>query len=528
MRVGSQRVRRGALVCATISAYVLITAASVFGSVAIVPGPVPVPVNQPPVTGVGSGDGQPTVPAEVLPATTVPTTTVPATTVPATTVPVTTVPATTSPGPSSPGPITAGSTVPPRPTLPGATTTTRSTATTPGNATTTGSSTTTGGSTTTIPTTPAALRVALAAALNGSTSAEPSAYVSIEGVGAAFEVQPDAARLPASTQKIYTLATAMLQLGVDYRFVTQVRATTAPDPAGIVRGDLLVVAGGDPTMHTSDLRRLAAEVFAGGVRSVTGSVTLDDSRFDAVRVNPGWKDRFSPGEVGALSAFVVDGNHGRDQIGDPGLANLARFSAALRAAGVSVAGPPRRVGGTPTGAVVVTHRSEPLSEIAKRVGKDSDNTYAEVLLKELAAATPPASTAAGAVIIAERARSLGVPAPAAQYDGSGLSSLDRTTTRAEVAWMSAVDRSSVGPTFRASLAVSCVDGTMRSRLCGTTQRRVIAKTGTLDGVTGLTGFVTTASGRKVTFSFLLNQVASVAKGRAAIDQALTLIASYPG
>jgi serine-type D-Ala-D-Ala carboxypeptidase/endopeptidase (penicillin-binding protein 4) len=369
----------------------------------------------------------------------------------------------------------------------------------------------------------------MSVALAGATSDEPSAFVSIEGIGAVFDVQPDAPRLPASTQKVYTSATALLQLGAEHRFITRIRVTAPIEADGRMNGDVVVVAGGDPSLRSSDLRQLAKEVANTGIKTVAGGIVFDDTRFDSLKVSPGWKPSFTPGEVGTLSAFVVDGNHARDQVADPGMANAMRFAGALKAAGVTVVGSVARgVAPAPAGNVVAIHQSEPLAVLSKRIGKDSDNTYAELVLKELSATPGPGTTAAGAAAVAARAKVLGVPEPIAQYDGSGLSALDRTTTRAEVSWMIGVDRSSMGAVFRSTLAVSCVDGTMRSRLCGPMAGRVTAKTGTLAGVTGLTGFVTTASGRRATFSILLNRVGSVARGRAAIDQAITLLASYAG
>jgi serine-type D-Ala-D-Ala carboxypeptidase/endopeptidase (penicillin-binding protein 4) len=76
------------------------------------------------------------------------------------------------------------------------------------------------------------------------------------------------------------------------------------------------------------------------------------------------------------------------------------------------------------------------------------------------------------------------------------------------------------------LAITCVDGTLKSRTCGTPAAgKVFAKSGSIDNVVALTGVTATASGRPVTFAFLLNNVRSARLGRVAIDAALNEIVS---
>ena len=75
-------------------------------------------------------------------------------------------------------------------------------------------------------------------------------------------------------------------------------------------------------------------------------------------------------------------------------------------------------------------------------------------------------------------------------------------------------------------ASTCVDGTLRSRMCKTAAAsRVQAKTGALDNVVGISGYTTTVSGRSVTFSILLNAVPSATRARAAADLALAAISA---
>jgi serine-type D-Ala-D-Ala carboxypeptidase/endopeptidase (penicillin-binding protein 4) len=334
--------------------------------------------------------------------------------------------------------------------------------------------------------------------------------------------------LPASTQKIYVAATALSVFGPDHRFETVVRATT--NSSGTVN-DLTVVAGGDPSFSSGDLRDLAKQVRAAGITTVTGRVMVDDSLFDRSVTAPGWKPEFSPGEVGLLNAFLIDGNHRNDAAtkADAGLGNLARFKAELVKAGVTIGSTAQlvRVEGQPTGDVVATIRSAPLSELVTTMLKRSENTYAETLLKQVGTAKGQGSTQSGVNAVAGYHGRLGVATPVMMVDGSGLSDLNRSTALGQVTFLSKVAASGKGEAFRGSLSVACVDGTLRSRMCGTpAANNVRAKTGSLNGVTTLAGYVTTAGGRPVVFSMLLSGVPSTARARAAIDRALILIASY--
>ncbi|WP_282202985.1 D-alanyl-D-alanine carboxypeptidase/D-alanyl-D-alanine endopeptidase [Kitasatospora fiedleri] len=93
--------------------------------------------------------------------------------------------------------------------------------------------------------------------------------------------------LPASTMKLVTSAAALDALGTGYRFGTDVLATGRSD-AGVLRGDLVLRGGGDPSLLSQDLDALARQVADSGVRLVTGSLGYDASRYDDVPLGSGW------------------------------------------------------------------------------------------------------------------------------------------------------------------------------------------------------------------------------------------------
>jgi serine-type D-Ala-D-Ala carboxypeptidase/endopeptidase (penicillin-binding protein 4) len=371
-------------------------------------------------------------------------------------------------------------------------------------------------------TTPAELRAQVDAAL--APIAGISALITVEGIGTVAEREADTGRIPASTQKIYAGAASLLQIGPEATFLTEIRSSATP-ANGLLLGDLVVRAGGDPSLSASGLTDLAKQVAKTGLKTVSGGLVVDETRYDSLRINPGWKTKFTPGEVGVLSAFSVDGNHRGTSSLDPALANLVTFRAALKANGVIVVGGDRTGTLGSGGPVLASRTSAPLRDLVSFAMKKSDNTYAELLMKEIGARAGNGSTAGGIGAVRGQFDRFGIASPL-MVDGSGLSSLNRSTARQQVQWLSKIRVSPAGVAFRAALPIGCVDGTMKSRFCGTSAAtKVVAKTGTLDFITALAGYTTTANGRVVTFSMIGNSLKSTSAARLAMDKALVAVTS---
>lgn len=419
--------------------------------------------------------------------------------------------------------VVAGPTTPPT-TIP-TTMIVTETSTAPTTPTTTPTATRLGGTVTTVrppATTVVELRARIEAALAKSSAASLGVLVAADGDAPLYERNADTALVPASTQKLYVAGAALALLGPQAHYQTDVLAN-APVAANVLRGDLVIRPSGDPSFGITQLSSLAASVRAAGVASVDGSLVLDDSRYDRTVRVASWKAKFSPGESGWLSAFAVDGNHRNDPatIADPAMANLARFRAALVAKGVSVSGPDTRGSASASSRVIASVTSASVADLVASFVKRSDNTSAELVTKELGARTATGSTADGVRAIGFYFDQLAVTRPQVQEDGSGLSSNNRSSARVQVRFLQRALAGPHGDALRRSLAITCVDGTLKSRTCGTPAAgKVFAKSGSIDNVVALTGVTTTGSGRPVTFSFLLNGVRSSRLGRVAVDAAL--------
>ncbi len=301
------------------------------------------------------------------------------------------------------------------------------------------------------------------------------------------------ALVPASNQKLPVAYAALSLLGPGYRFHTEVvgSGTLVGD---VWHGDLWLRGFGDPTLEPSDLQALAAEVASWGIRRVDGAVIGDESWFDARRVAPGWRPSFYIGQSPPLSALVVDRGRYRGRTSaNPPLAAASLFRQALVAAGVPVAGRSRSGSLTTVGLPLARDLSEPLADIVRFMGRESDNYTAEVLVKQLGALyAEQGSTAAGVRVIRDVLEAAGVPLAGVRLaDGSGLSRLDRLTASAVVALLEAgLAEADLRDAFLDSLAVAGVDGTLEDRLESRPARgQVIAKTGTTSGASALSGFV---------------------------------------
>lgn len=306
-----------------------------------------------------------------------------------------------------------------------------------------------------------------------------------------FEANAGRSLAPASAEKLAVSFAALRLLGPGFRFRTEVVGDGVL--AGRVwQGNLFLVGLGDPTLAESDLRLLARDLKAWGIRRVTGRVVGDERHFDSRRDAPGWKPSYLGLESAPLSALSVDDLHGTGANGSAAAAARA-FTTALERRGIAVGGRPS-TGRAPASALPLAQDlSEPLSAIVRTMNRVSDNFISEMLLKELGASVARnGSTTAGALIVAGELRAAGVPVAGVRIaDGSGLSLRDRLTAQALVAILRAgLDDPEISDAFVTSLAVAGISGTLERRLERRPARgRVIAKTGTTRIASALAGFV---------------------------------------
>jgi len=252
------------------------------------------------------------------------------------------------------------------------------------------------------------------------------------------------------------------------------------------------------------LFEVRAEVRTGppGIRRLN---VLAESSRDGIRLVV--RGEAPPGEVVSLSR----------KVDLPALYTGHVLRRVLEAHGIQVKGKVR-LGTVPPGAQVLhAAESEPLDAVLRRLNKHSSNFVAEMLLRALSAAAGDVpGTTAGGVFQVESFLEKEVGLRRGTYvlrNGSGLNDANRFSPRhvlRVLAW--AHGRFATMPEFLASLPVAGRDGTLRSRMEGTVAAgNVRAKTGTLSHVSALAGYLLTAGGERMAFSFMVNDY----EGRAA-------------
>ena len=123
-----------------------------------------------------------------------------------------------------------------------------------------------------------------------------------------FARKPGRARILASNTKIFTTAAALGRFRPDGRLETS--AWSVDDVSDGISQGLYLRGGGDPTLSTTGLARLAARVRAAGVVSVVGPLRYDDTFLDRVTTVP--QHGITSERVGTLSGLTIDGGSSSD------------------------------------------------------------------------------------------------------------------------------------------------------------------------------------------------------------------------
>src|SRR5437870_13233645 len=157
--------------------------------------------------------------------------------------------------------------------------------------------------------------------------------------------------------------------------------------------------------------------------------------------------------------------------------------------------------------VLASYQSKPLVEDVRVINKVSQNLHAEILLRLLGREKGTAGTVEGGLeVLRGFLNQAGVPNDQyVFYDGSGLSRQNLVTPHAVVQLLRYAALQPWGASFRDTLPVSGIDGSLSDRFKSLDlQGRIYAKTGALGGVKSLSEYVTTKHGEQFAFSILTN------------------------
>jgi D-alanyl-D-alanine carboxypeptidase/D-alanyl-D-alanine-endopeptidase (penicillin-binding protein 4) len=329
-------------------------------------------------------------------------------------------------------------------------------------------------------------------------------------------LQPEKSFTPASATKVVTAAVALDVLGPTFTYSTNVYGTV--DPSGSVN-DLFLVGGGDPvltraeypatekyaTINGTPLEKLADAIVAAGVKRIAGAVVGVDNRYDNKRYIDVWPDAFHSTEAGPLGALVVDdgllmGNELKPD--DPAISAASELRVLLEARGVGVGAVSRHDPTPPNGKPIASVSSAPLTQIIQEMLVNSDNNTAELLLKEIGfSAKKIGSTEAGLSTVREKLSQWKIGSDSQLFDGSGLASGNRISCNTFISILTRFD--TVLPNL---LAVAGVSGTIRDAFTNESVNTVLrGKTGTLNGVKSLVGYLPIENSDPVIFSLIMNR-----------------------
>ncbi|MXZ29349.1 MAG: hypothetical protein F4236_04005 [Acidimicrobiia bacterium] len=371
-----------------------------------------------------------------------------------------------------------------------------------------------------------------------------------------FVKDPEVPLTPASLQKLATAHAALSALGPDFTYRTAAIAESAPSD-GVLPSDLYLLGGGDPLLATTEyaallaalgaeatpLDDLAGDLVAGGLTRIDGAVIAVESRYDDAGAVASWPAEWvQVGAVGTLNPVALNqgfqtpegilATAGLLPEPAPALRTAVLFDDMLEARNVRI---PARPG------VAAPERdfseylelgrieSAPLSSYLRFMLTESDNTTAELLLKEVGRAwSGRGSTLDGALatleLLAEDAGQPVLVFPPA--DGSGLSPDNQLTCR-QVGTILEIGGPE-GP-LASYLPVVGESGTLRNRFADSAAvGRVRAKTGSLPGVSSLAGFVTGSDDRPITFAAILNgETLAAIDADAFLQQLLEILVAHP-
>ncbi|MEM9458594.1 MAG: D-alanyl-D-alanine carboxypeptidase/D-alanyl-D-alanine-endopeptidase [Myxococcota bacterium] len=304
----------------------------------------------------------------------------------------------------------------------------------------------------------------------------------------------------------------------------------APSGATVVNFNTFVV-------HARPGTTVGSPILAGVDPPVSGIALRTEATTEAGRRRKLLADYDAEGDgitLGLRGTLGVDSGSGqyRYPVDDPTIYAGAVLGLMLERNGIKLGRRKPRAGSVPRDArLVASHRSAPLGVLIRAVNKFSNNFMAEQILKTLDASPGPATFEGALARVRAHLEALGVPrAGLSLGNGSGLYDTNRVSPAQLTTLLAAVHRDvRIRPDYMASLSIMGVDGTTRSRLAKSSRRGwVRVKTGTLNGVSALSGYAGAPGRPPVAFSILINGIrrSETSQARTVQNAVAELLALY--
>ncbi|MGB5529506.1 MAG: D-alanyl-D-alanine carboxypeptidase/D-alanyl-D-alanine-endopeptidase [Ignavibacteriaceae bacterium] len=316
--------------------------------------------------------------------------------------------------------------------------------------------------------------------------------------------------IPASNTKLFTSVVALELMGGDYLISTKILSDDHNFSDGIIDGNIYIKGFGNPVFGSDDLDELVKQLYELGIRKIIGDVVGDDTYFDKVYSRDDWiNEERANVKLPPISALVIDRNRttvtkkrrGRYRtyfvnVQNPPLFAAKKFKDILTSYGIEVQGNPIS-SRTTDSAKTLVESSIRLRDLLQLINKKSDNFFAECLFKNIGAvySGQQGNSFFSTQAILSYIRDNGIYSEDTQIvDGSGISRFDQVTVGALTGLLEKIYFNINNfEDFYNSLSIAGVDGTLEDRMVGTlAQNNFRGKTGTLNGVSSLSGYLTTA------------------------------------
>ena len=318
----------------------------------------------------------------------------------------------------------------------------------------------------------------------------------LDGDSVLYQYQARQLLRPASTMKLVTAITALDRLGVNYEYQTRFYYTGSVVDS-VLTGNLYCVGGFDPSLTADDVAVMAESIRQAGIRSIRGSIVADKQMKELLDYGEGWCwDDDNP--------MLIPLTIGRKDI------FLPTMLRELERQGIDVRDAKLVDNGTmPGGARHLSTYRHSIDTILNHMLKESDNFYAESMFYQTAASAGrrPAKASDVRMLTKQLIKRLGLGGnPYKIADGSGLSLYNYVSAELLVRLLRyAYSKPDIFDHLLPALPTAGVDGTLKKRMTdGAARGNVMAKTGTLTGISSLAGYLTTASGRQLCFA-IINQ-----------------------
>lgn len=371
-----------------------------------------------------------------------------------------------------------------------------------------------------------------------------------------------ASLIPASTTKLLTTETALSLLGEKFKWVTQLEYSGTIDQDGVLNGNIYVVGSGDPSLGTgkagaSTYRDIVSDFTLAmadkGIKKVNGEIFIQTAVFKenkteklpenivwldhnnyflpigtTANINPanekliakknssfGKEKSFfyvSPYIKQMVYAEKYEGGAFTTKIADAPCTLANTLRATLIKSGIPVVGKVQSKMSDPEPEkryIITAYKSPTLADIVYDTNQRSDNALAEATLRMVGfQKSGDQSLDAGRNAVVRHLTDVSFDTSGLNYiDGSGLSRSNTVTPIAQVKYLTSLMAQKYYKTYFDSLPIAGQTGTLKKSFAGSGYGQVFAKTGTLNKVKTLAGYLKTNSGKTLVFSLMINNYA---------------------